>query len=62
MTYNTEDCIIDIPDDKLVVVQGLKNFIVVEYDGVMLICDKNNEQNIKNIVNEVKAKKGEKFI
>ena len=62
MTYDTEDCIIDIPDDKLVVVQGLKNFIVVEFDGVMLICDKNNEQNIKNIVNEVKAKKGETYI
>lgn len=62
MTYDLENCIINIPDDKLVVLQGLKNYIVVESDGVLLICKMKDEQKIKNIVLDVRLQKGEKFI
>ncbi|MCF6351045.1 MAG: mannose-1-phosphate guanylyltransferase [Flavobacteriaceae bacterium] len=41
---------------KYVVIQGLNNFIVVEKDDVLLICPKNEEQDIKQIVTEVKEK------
>ena len=39
---------------KKVVIQGLENFIVVEKDDVLLICPKDQEQDIKQIVAEVK--------
>lgn len=39
---------------KKVVIQGLENFIVVEKDDVLLICPKDQEQDIKQIVTEVK--------
>jgi len=37
-------------------------FIVVETDNVLLICPKQDEQQIRQLVNDVKIKKGEKFI
>lgn len=57
--YNSSNCIVNIPDDKLAVIQGLDDFIVVQSDGVLLICKKGEEQRIKDFVNDVKIKKGE---
>ncbi len=62
MTYNTENCIINMPKDKLVVVEGAKDFIIVENEGVLLICKKQDEQEIRQFVNDVQAEKGEKYI
>jgi len=42
--------------DKLVVVQGLNDFIIVEKDDVLLICPRYKEQEIKQIVADVKKK------
>jgi mannose-1-phosphate guanylyltransferase len=47
---------------KLVLLQGLDNFIVVDTDDVLLICQKDKEQQIKDYVAEVKRNKGEKFL
>jgi len=46
---------------KHVVIQGLENFIVVEKDDVLLICPKDKEQDIKEIVAEVKEKFSKKL-
>jgi len=62
MTYNTEDCIINVPPQKLVVVNGLKDFIVVEEEGTLLICRKSDEQQIRQIVNDVRIEKGDKYV
>lgn len=59
---NTKNCIINMPKDKLAVIQGLDNFIIVETDNVLLICPKEDEQQVRNLVNDVKIKKGEKFV
>tara|TARA_B100001758_G_C18358768_1_gene584357 strand:+ start:99 stop:1166 length:1068 start_codon:yes stop_codon:yes gene_type:complete len=47
LLYDSADNIIKVPDEKLVVMQGMNGYIVVENDGVLLICKKENEQNIK---------------
>lgn len=60
--YDCEGCIVNMPKDKLVVLQGLENYIVVESDGVLMICKKENEQQIRNFVNDVKVQKGDKFV
>jgi len=62
MVDNTSNCIINLPKDKLAVIQGLENFIVVQTDNVLLICPKDDEQQVRNLVNDVKIKKGEKFV
>jgi mannose-1-phosphate guanylyltransferase len=62
MTYNASDNIINMPHDKLVVVQGLEDYIVVEDEDVLLICRKSDEQQIRQIVADVKIEKGERFV
>ena len=55
-------CMINSPKDKLVVIQGLDDFIVVDTKDVLLICSKDKEQSIKEYVAEVKRNKGDKYI
>ena len=51
-----------MPKEKLVVLQGLEDYIVVEEDNTLLVCRKGDEQQIRKFVNDVKSKKGEKFV
>jgi mannose-1-phosphate guanylyltransferase len=61
-TYNTKNSIINLPDNKLAVIQGLNDYIIVESDNILLICRKEDEQKIKNFVNDVKIEKGESYV
>ena len=47
---------------KLVLLQGLDDFIVVDTEDVLLICKKDKEQDIKDYVAEVKRNKGDRFV
>ena len=62
LTYDTENCIINMPAEKLVVLQGLDDYIVVEDDNILLVCRKKDEQQLRQIVDDVKLKKGERFV
>lgn len=62
MVIDATECMIKAPNDKLVVLQGLEKFIVVDTPDVLLICERNREQQIKEYVAEVKRNKGEKFL
>lgn len=62
MTYDTTNCIIKTTStDRLLVVQGLDNYIVAESDGVVMICHKDQEQKVKDFVTDTKAKQDKKF-
>ncbi len=61
-TYELDNCIVNMPKEKLVVLQGLKDLIVVESDNILLICKKEDEQEIKQYVNDVKLKLGDKYL
>jgi mannose-1-phosphate guanylyltransferase len=47
---------------KLVLLQGLDDFIVVDTKDVLMICKKDKEQEIKQYVAEIKRSKGDKFL
>lgn len=55
LLHDTRDCIIKTPGEKLVVINGLEGFIVAEYDGVLMICRKDEEQKVKELVAEAKT-------
>ncbi len=55
-------CMVSAPNEKLLVLQGLDDFIVVDTKDVLLICKKEKEQAIKEYVAEVKRNKGDKFL
>lgn len=54
LAYNSTGNIVAVKDDKLVVVDGLKDYIIADAGDVLLICPKEKEQRIKQIVNDVK--------
>ena len=60
--YESNECIIRTPEEKLVVVQGLDGYLVADCDDVLMICKKDDEKKIRSIVNDVKSIKGEKYI
>ncbi|MFT7331760.1 MAG: mannose-1-phosphate guanylyltransferase [Roseivirga sp.] len=47
---------------KRVVIQGLNDYIVVEKEDILLICPKSDEQDIKQISNQVRIDFGEEYI
>lgn len=62
LSYNSEGNIFAVSSDKLIVVDGLKDYIVADAGDVLLICPKSNEQSIKQMVNDAKMKFGEKYL
>jgi len=62
MMYDSTNCIVNMPNDKVVVLEGLTDYIVVESDNVLLVCRKADEQQIRQFVNDVRLEKGEKFV
>lgn len=62
MVVDASNCMVHVPDNKLVLLQGLDDYIVVDTKDVLLICKKEKEQEIKDYVSEIKRNKGEKFL
>jgi len=62
MVVDAARCMVHAPDNKLLVLQGLDDFIVVDTEDVLLICKKDKEQEIKDYVAEVKKNKGDRFL
>lgn len=62
MVVDAAKCVVHVPDNKLVVLQGLDDYIVVDTKDVLLICKKEKEQDIKEYVAEVKRNMGDKYL
>lgn len=62
IVYDTTRCVVHVSDEKLVVLQGLDDYIVTDTKDVLLICPKEKEQEIKEYVADVKRNKGDKFL
>lgn len=61
MLYESKGNIVNVPKNKLVVLQGLKDYIVVESDNILLVCKKQDEQEIKQFVSDIKLTKDKRF-
>jgi mannose-1-phosphate guanylyltransferase len=57
--YDSSNCMVN---EKLVILQGLHDFIVVESNNSLLICPRDKEQSVKQVVADVKQKFGTKYI
>ena len=49
-------------DGRLVVLQGLEDYIVVSTPDVLLVCRQRDEQQIKQFVNDAAAESGGKYV
>lgn len=62
MVFETQNCMIHVPDNKMVLLQGLDDYIIVDTKDALMICKKDKEQDIKNYVSEIKRNKSEKYL
>jgi len=60
--YDVKNTIVDIAKDKVAVIQGLEDFIVADSDDVLMICRREDENQIKKFVTDVRIKKGDALI
>ncbi len=51
--YNSSNNIVALNNGKLAVIQGLEGYIVAESNGVLMICKKDDEQKIRQYVNDI---------
>lgn len=56
LTYETRNCIIKGADNKLIVVQGLNGYLVGEFGNVIIVCEKDKEEQFRRFVSDAKAK------
>lgn len=62
LAYNSHGNIFAVSGDKLMVVDGLEDYIVADAGDVLLICPKSREQSIKQMVNDAKNRFGDKYL
>jgi mannose-1-phosphate guanylyltransferase len=62
LLYDVKNCIIKVPKNKLVVVEGLEDYIIAEFNDVLMICKKDHEQRVKDFVSDTKNKKDSRYI
>ncbi len=62
MMYDSTNCMVMVPEKKMVVLQGLDEYIIVDTEEVLLICRKDQEQEIKQMVADLKRKKRDRYL
>lgn len=62
LAYDSHGCVVKAPKDKMVVIDGLEDFIVVDTEDALMVCPKAEEQNVKRFIEEMKFKKLDRFI
>lgn len=62
MMFDSSNCMVNVPKEKLVILNGLHDYIVVENNNMLMICPRNEEQKVKEFVADVKSRFGNKFI
>lgn len=63
LSYDTEGTVFSVENPrKVVVVDGLKDYVVADTGDVLLICPLAHEQQIKQYVNDVKSKFNDSYL
>lgn len=62
LSYNSTGNIFAVSDSKLVVIDGLKDYIIADAGDVLLVCPLSEEQRIKQFVNDAKISFGDKYL
>ncbi len=62
IAFETTNTLVRAPKEKLVVLRGLDDFIVVDEGDTLLIYPKSKEQEIKQVTAAIKQLKGEEYL
>lgn len=59
--FNSENCLVNVPKNKLVLLDGLKNYIVVESEDMLMVLKSSNEQELKNYLKVIETERPDFF-
>ena len=59
--FDSSNCLVNVPKDKLVLLDGLNDYIVVESDHMLMILKSSNEQELKNYLKVLETNRPEFF-
>lgn len=63
MLYDCKNCFAGTRQDgKIIVIQGLENYLVADTEKVLLICPKDDTNMLRKIINDTQVKMGDDFI
>jgi len=62
MAYDNENVLVKAPNDKLVIIQGMKDCCIVDTKDALLIYQLTNEAKLREIHDDIKEKTGEKYL
>jgi len=59
LLYDTENCFVNVSPEKLVVIQGLRNYLISDNGNVLLICRLEEEDKFREFLKDAKEKGGD---
>lgn len=62
LLYNSDNCMVNIPGHKKIVIKDLHNYIIAESNDTLLICPISSEQEVKQVVADATKQFGEHYI
>lgn len=62
LLYDTHSCYIKGEKDRLIVVQGLENYLIADCDNVLVICPKDAEKKFREFVKDTREKMGNDYL
>lgn len=62
LLYDSENCVVRLPEGHVAVIEGLKDYIVVEEGNVLVICKKSDPKAIRRFVNDAQLNLGDEYV
>lgn len=60
--YDSNDCIVRLPEGHVAVIQGLSEYVIVEEGNVLVVCKKEDQGAIRRFVNNAHLSLGEAYL
>ncbi len=60
--YNSRNNYVKASNNKLMVLSDLEGYLVADFEDVLLICKKDDAPRFKNLVSDIRAEKGDKYV
>jgi len=54
-TFNVKNCLISVPEEKKVLIDGLSGYVIVEADNTLMILKQSHEQELKNYLKTIEV-------
>lgn len=62
LMYDCKDNLISLPSNKVVVMKDMEGYLVTEKNGILVICKRNDAAAIRQFMNDIEVKLGDKYL